>query len=45
MGSREDDDYWNAKYDDVPHCEECGAELYWDETNEDYYCPEEGTDG
>lgn len=44
MGSREDDDYWDDKYDDIPHCEECGCELVWDEVSEEYICPEESYD-
>lgn len=41
---QEDRDYWNTKYADTPHCEECGIELEWDEVEAYYFCPGEGSD-
>lgn len=40
MGSREDDAYWNEKYDQTSECETHGVELHWSEDVEDYECPE-----
>lgn len=39
MGSREDDDYWNDKYDEEPSCEDHGEdEMYYSHTEGEYYC-------
>lgn len=39
MGSREDDDYWNDKYDEEPSCEDHGEdEMYYDRTQAEHYC-------
>lgn len=39
MGSREDDEYWNDKYDHEPSCEEHGEdEMYYDHSEAEYYC-------
>lgn len=37
MGSREDDDYWNVKYDTEEECKGCGA-LLEDEADGLEYC-------
>lgn len=39
MGSREDDDYWNDKYDESPSCDFHGEdEMYYSHADGEYYC-------
>lgn len=39
MGSFEDDEYWNTKYDEEPSCDDHGEdEMYYDRPSGEYYC-------
>ena len=39
MGAKEDDDYWNDKYDHDPSCDEHGEdEMYYNHQAGEHYC-------
>lgn len=38
MGSREDDNYWNEKYDHAPECEVHGDTQYFNSEADEWEC-------
>lgn len=38
MGSREDDDYWNNRYAEVPECEVHGDTQYFNSEADEWEC-------
>ena len=44
MGSREDDEYWNERYEHLKGCEECGAVIDYDDLDFCIECGEEEED-